>query len=312
MHTRSVFLSALLAGAWLCAGCLRSKPEPGDLEGSLTSGGFERTYLYRLPATLEPADKPWPLVIALHGRGGDGAGQESLSHLSDVADREGFIVVYPDGVDKSWADGRPGSPAEEQGVDDVAFVSDLIDHFVATEGADPGRVFVAGMSNGGMMSYRLACDLSGKVAAVGPVAGLMYTGLADTCAPGRPVPILLFAGTADPIMPYAGGPVGSDTGGDVLSAADTLARWAALDGCTDSAEKTSEPDAAPDDGTTVTRDAHTACDQGAEARLYTIEDGGHTWPGGDQYLNEKIIGKTSRDLDASDVLWSFFQSHPMP
>lgn len=311
MRARSALLFALFSGVALC-GCRRAKPEAGDLEGSITSGGIERTFLYRVPATLDAASKPWPLVIALHGRGGTGAGQEALSHLSDVADREGFIVVYPDGVEKSWADGRPGSPAQEQGVDDVAFVSSLIDHFVAEEGADPGRVFVAGMSNGGMMSYRLGCDLSGKVAAIGPVAGLMYTGLADVCAPGRPVPVLVFAGTADPIMPYAGGAVGSDTGGDVLSAEETRARWAALDGCTDDAVKSSEPDLDPEDGTTVTREAHTACEGSSEVLLFTVEDGGHTWPGGDQYLNEKIIGKTTRDIDASEALWAFFQSHPMP
>lgn len=305
-------LFALALASLLNGGCRRAKPAVGDLQGSLVSGGLERTYLYRVPTTLDPAKKPWPMVIALHGRLGTGAGQETLSGLSSVADREGFIVVYPDGVDKSWADGRPGSPAQEKGVDDVAFISALIDDFIAREGADPKRVFVTGMSNGGMMSYRLGCDLSGKVAAIAPVAGLMFAGLADTCAPGRAVPVMMFAGTEDSLMPYAGGQVGSDTGGEVLSAAKTREKWATLDGCTDTATKTSEPDSAPDDGTTVTREAHTACAAGSEVILYTIENGGHTWPGGDQYLGEMIIGKTNRDIDASDLIWEFFGRHPMP
>lgn len=306
------FAVGLLGTALLSTGCRRAKPEQGDLQGSMTSGGMTRTYVYRLPASLDPAKKPWPMVIALHGRMGTGAQQETLTHFSTIADREGFIVVYPDGIEKSWADGRPGSPAEEAGTDDVGFISDLIDELVKDEGADPNRVFVTGMSNGAMMSYRLGCDLSNKVAAIGPVAGLLYTGLADNCAPSRPISALIVAGTDDPLMPYAGGQVGSDTGGDVLSAQQTREKWAALNGCPTEPVKTTEPDKDPNDGTTITKEAHSPCSADTEVLLYTIDQGGHTWPGGDQYLNEKIIGKTSRDMDASEVLWEFFKRHPMP
>ncbi|MBK8256268.1 MAG: esterase [Polyangiaceae bacterium] len=308
VRTLQITLAGLLL---LAAGCRKAKPAAGDLTGSLLSGGVERTYVYRLPTSLDPAQKPWPMVLALHGRLGTGAQQEQLTHFSTLADKEGFIVVYPDGVEKSWADGRPGSPAQEKGIDDVAFLSALIDEFVNNQGADKTRVFVAGMSNGAMMSYRLACDLSDKVAAIGPVAGLMYTGIVDTCKPKRPVPVMIFAGTEDPLMPYEGGPVGSDTGGEVLSAVKTLETWAKLNGCQGEPTQSTPTDADPNDGTTLTLSTASGCSAGAEVKLFTVNEGGHTWPGGNQYLPEGFIGKTSRDVDASQTLWEFFKAHPM-
>lgn len=301
---------ALLSLLALAAGCRRNKAAPGDLTGTLTVGDRARTYLYHVPGTLDPAKKPWPLVVALHGRFGDGVSQERLSGFTPLADKEGFLVVYPDGVDRSWNDGRPGSPAAEQGVDDVGFLSALIDVFVKDHGADPARVFVTGMSNGAMMTQRLGCDLSEKVAAIGAVAGLLSVGTAKTCAPKRPVPAILFFGTEDPLMPYGGGSVGSDVGGDVLSANDNRKKWADLDGCTDSPSPVALPDTDASDGTTVTRTAHGACKEGSEVILYSVEHGGHTWPNGPQYLGERIIGKTTHDIDASALSWAFFQKHP--
>jgi len=295
----------------LLSGCRHTKVGPGDLTGSLTSGDRTRTYLYHVPSALDPAKKPWPLVLALHGRFGDGVAQEHLTGLTPLSEKEGFMVVYPDGVDRSWNDGRPGSPAEVQGVDDVAFLSALIDLFVKDHGADPARVFVIGMSNGAMMSLRLGCGLSEKVAAIGAVGGLFGVGTAASCAPKRPVSAVFFYGTEDPLMPYGGGKVGSDVGGEVLSAEATRKRWAELDGCTDSPSPVAEPDSDPSDGTTATRTAHTACAGGSEVILYSILHGGHTWPSGPQYMSERIVGKTARDIDASALAWAFFQRHPM-
>jgi polyhydroxybutyrate depolymerase len=247
-----------------------------------------------------------PLVIALHGRLGQGRNQAKLTGLDAVADEAGFIVVYPDGVNRSWADGRGTTPADRQGVDDVGFLSTLIDDFIAKHGVDPHRVYVTGMSNGGMMSFRLACELSGRVAAIAPVAALMSEKLADTCKPSRPVPVMAVAGTEDPLVPFHGGPVSGDRG-PVLSAADTFTRWAAWNGCPSGVPTVTKlEDRAPDDGTRVRREALTNCRDGSEVVLYAVEGGGHTWPGGQQYLRESLIGRTSKDVDASRAIWAFF------
>jgi polyhydroxybutyrate depolymerase len=229
---------------------------------------------------------------------------ESITHLDAVADEEGFVVAYPDGLQMGWNDGRVETPAGRRGADDVGFLSALIDHFVAEYAADPARVYVAGISNGAMMSLRVACDLAGKVTAVGAVAGLHPEAL-GTCRPARPIPVVLFAGTADPIVPYAGGPILGDRG-RVLSAPDTFARWATLDGCTSETLTADLPHTLADDRTRTRRLTHPRCVGGAKVVLYSVEGGGHTWPGGKQYLPEQVIGYTARELDASREMWRFF------
>lgn len=304
----SLGLAALLVLA--ATACRRNLAAPGDLRGTLAHGGRERTYLYRLPPPGVD-QRPRPLVLALHGARGDGASQERLSGLSALADREGIIAVYPDGIDRSWNDGRGTTESAKQGVDDIGFLSTLIDHFIAGHGADPRRVYVMGMSNGAMMSHRAGCELSTKVAAIGAVTGLFPEALSAACAPARPVPVMMIYGLEDPLMPYAGGELPLGAGGRVLSAADSRARWAAIDRCP-APHTRPVPDAAPDDGTTARSEEHLACAGGAEVVMISVEGGGHTWPGGWQYLGERVIGRTSRDVDATAALWRFFQRHALP
>ena len=228
----------------------------------------------------------------------------SITHFGPIADEEGFVVAYPDGLSLGWNDGRDETPAGQRGADDVGFLSALIDHLVATYSVDPARVYVTGLSNGAMMSFRVGCELAGKVAAIAPVAGLHPDAL-GACKPVRPVPVMIFAGSADPLVPYAGGAIVGDRG-RVLSAADTFARWAAIDGCTAEVIASDEPHTAPEDKTRTRRQEHASCAGGARVVLYTVEGGGHTWPLGKQYLPENVIGRTSREVDASRVMWRFF------
>jgi polyhydroxybutyrate depolymerase len=276
--------------------------------GTLEHGGLKRSFLYHLPPKVKPRA---PLVLALHGRLGQGKSQEKLTGLDAVADEGGFIVVYPDGVDRSWADGRGTTPADRQGVDDVGFLTALVDYFIDTLGADRHRVYATGMSNGAMMSYRLACERADRFAAFGPVAGLMAEKLSGSCAPSRPVPLISFVGTEDPLVPYPGGPVARDHG-PVLSAAESQARWAAFDGCEGAPAVTQEPQQVPGDSTRIRREARTSCREGSQVVFYVVEGGGHTWPGGVQYLPKGLIGPTSRQLDASRTLWEFFQRFQLP
>lgn len=274
----------------------------GDHTGSMVIGGLTRTWLLHVPdkySSLNPA----PLLLALHGRLGDGKGMASLTHLSQVSDQYGFIVVYPDGYQRGWADGRGATTADQAGVDDVAFLSALIATLSSTYAINAQRVYVTGISNGGFMAQRLGCDLSAKVAAIAVDAATFPIDLAARCAPSHPMPVLLFNGTDDPLVPYQGGTVAMDRG-EVYSAPQTAARWAALAGCAANPASATVPTIV-NDGTTVSDVTYSGCKSNALARFYTIDGGGHTWPGGTQYLPAAIVGKTTHNLDASQTLWAF-------
>jgi polyhydroxybutyrate depolymerase len=283
----------------------RPLDSPALTRASLVVAGTTRTFAYYAPPG---ATRPLPLVVALHGRGGDGDGQDRLSHLAEVARDAGFIVAFPDGHRRSWHDAREVGPAAEAHVDDVGFVRAIIDWMVASAGADAGRVFVTGMSNGGFMTGTLACALADRVAAVGMVAATMPEALESACAPGRPVSVAIIAGDEDPLVPYGGGRTrGAD--GAVLSAEASARLWARLDGCAAAPRTLVLPDQDPNDGTHTEVTVFGGCAGGAETRLYTVHGGGHTWPGGWAYLGKATVGRTARDFDASRELWAFFAAH---
>lgn len=282
----------------------RASSAKGHLEGRLEHGGLTRSFIAASPE----GPGPFPLVIALHGRLGTGAQQLKLTGMTAVATQERFIVVYPDGVDRSWADGRGTSPASKQGVDDVGFLRALIDEFVAHRRADPSRVYVMGMSNGGFMALTLACRAADRVTAVGSVTGLMGAELAASCAPSRPVSVAIVAGDHDELVPFDGGAMTGGRG-SIIGADETFARWRVLNGCQGAPMISPLADGDPEDGTRVERREVARCREGSRVRLDVVKGGGHTWPGGDRYLPERFIGKTSRDLDASRELWDFFKAH---
>ena len=258
--------------------------------------------MHRPLNTVDPA----PLVVALHGGGGAGIGIAAFSRMNVVADRRGFVVVYPDGVERSWADGRGITDADRAGVDDVRFVSDLIDLLAQRHPIDPGRVFAAGISNGGTMALRLGCELSDRFAAVGVVAASMPATLVRTCAPTRPVSLVLMHGMEDRLMPFGGGEVMSNRGA-VIGAAATVRRWAELNGWASEPRAMSLP-AVVDDGTSIVRESF-AGPPGIDVELYAIEGGGHTWPGGLRFASVGQLGRTTRNLDASETIWRFFAAH---
>jgi polyhydroxybutyrate depolymerase len=271
----------------------------GTTTRTLVSGGLTRSY--RLHVSPDVGPHP-PLVIALHGSLGTGQGMARLTGYDGVADEHAAVVAYPDGVDRSWSDGREASPADLRHVDDVGYLSALIGELVQ-DGADPRRVYVTGMSNGAFMAQRFACARADLVAAVAPVAGTYGKG--EDCVPSRSVPVLDVHGTADPFVPYDGGPM-LDRAGTVTrieSAQQAAQRWSRLDGCTASARRPG-----PDPTVVVTR--WSPCRSGAAVELWTVGGAGHTWPGGLQYLPPAIIGSTSAAFSASRVTWAFFAAHP--
>ncbi len=255
-----------------------------------------------------------PLVVVLHGGGvlGDPVPVIRRATRFDAkADREGAIVLYPEAVEQHWNDGRGLSRYRSQrdNIDDVGFISALIDRVAAALPVDRRRVYLTGASNGAMMAYRLACERPSRFAAVAAVIGNLPASL--SCAPDTPVPMLIMNGTADPLMPWAGGDVhfGRQRLGRVRSAEETVARWVAIDGCRGVPSVEPLPDRAPRDGTRVVRTDYGRCAHGSEVVFYRVEGGGHTWPGGPQETGRLIVGRTSRDIDATDAIWNFFVAH---
>ncbi len=266
---------------------------------------MQRNYLVHVPPGLDPARRP-AVVLNFHGGGGQPIGEAYISKMNPVADRHGFIVVYPEGTGRHWNDGR----LADDPIDDVAFISALVDELRKTYRADPKRIYATGISNGAMFSQRLACQLSDKIAAIAPVAGGMREPVAATCAPSRPIAVLMINGKADPLVPYGGGQV-VGTRGPVISAAAAEAFWTKRDGCRTIAA-TDLPVVDKTDATRVNLERHGGCDANTEVELYSIEHGGHTWPDGVQYLPASMVGPTSRQMDADEVIWEFFSRHPMP
>jgi polyhydroxybutyrate depolymerase len=281
---------------------------------SIIFAGLERTYRIHMPPSYDKST-PLPLLIALHGGGGSGEKMEELTlrGFNRLSDKEGFIVVYPDGIEKHWNDGRENVKyrAHREKIDDVGFISALIDYLVKQYNIDIKQVYATGISNGAMMSFRLGCELSEKIAAIAPVAGSMPENLPTRCSPSRSISVLIISNTEDPLVPWGGGEIrfGRQKFGKVLSVPESVKFWVNHNQCLSSPAISIEPDRDLKDGTRVRREAYNQCREGMEVALYAIEGGGHTWPGGYQYLPEWIIGKTSRDIDADEVIWDFFKRH---
>jgi len=290
-----------VAALVLCAAGALAAQSSATVEGHRTilAAGVERTYLLRLPPA--PAAEPLPLLLVLHGAGGDGAGIARHTGLGGPAADRGYAVAYPEGIARRWADGRGTSG----GPDDVEFIRVLLDSLGRELPVDPGRIYVTGISNGAGLAYRLACDLPGTFAALAPVAGAPAAAIEERCAATRPVSLISFQGTHDRLMPYDGGSVASRRG-RVLSAARSAALFAQVNGCATPPSLTAEPDTATD-GTRVRRSVYADCREGREVVLYTIEGGGHTWPGGPPV--GRRVGRVSRDIDATRTMLDFFDRH---
>ncbi|MBI3890497.1 MAG: alpha/beta fold hydrolase [Candidatus Wallbacteria bacterium] len=316
MRIRTAALTSLVLLALLsrpvAARPFGSRPVGGA--GSLLSSGITRTYWLHLPPK-EKRPAKMPLVLVLHGGGGTGRGNVRLSGgtFDKLGDRDGFAVVYPDGIEKGWNDGRKdlNQAATLRNLDDVRFLCDLVDKLAAESGVDPANVFSCGISNGGFMSFRLAHDVPQRVRAIAPVAACLGLELSKLPPPAAPVPLLVILGTEDPLVPYGGGRVGfvRKNRGTCLSAAETVKYWTQVNGCSGKPARDFLPDRDPQDGTKAVRAVYGGCKAGTEVVLVSVQGGGHTWPGGWQYLPERMIGKTCRDFDAAVVIWDFFKRH---
>lgn len=273
-----------------------AKIATGMTEQTITSGGLKRSYQLYVPTIYQPTQAT-PLVFSLHGFASYPAQQQSYARWEVVAEQDPMIVVYPAGTGfpLRWNSGNsPFVRSSARAADDVQFFRDLITELSSTLCIDPARIYVNGLSNGAGMSNRLACELSDVVAAMGGVAGA-YSPV--DCAPTRPVPIIAFHGTADRIVNYAG-----DANLSLPSANDWVAGWATRNGCNPTPTKLP----AKGDASGI---QYNECKADAAVIFYTVAKGGHTWPGGPEV---RILGKTSKDIDATATMWAFFKQHSLP
>jgi polyhydroxybutyrate depolymerase len=266
----------------LATACRGKTAQPLDAAWMIGS----RSANVHVPASYDPTART-PVVINIHGRTQGASAQATLSHAVARSDASGFILVHPQSATSptSWNAGTCCDPASTNDVDDVGYVAALLDKLETELCVDPDRVFAMGMSNGGYLSHTLGCRMADRIAAIGPVAGLL---LESTCEPARPVPTMMVNGTADTLSQYQ----------YVASGVDF---WTANNGCTTTMQTYQHGDA-----TCVT---HGGCDAGADVVLCTIADGGHQWPGGDTL---PFLGTKSDNLIATDAIWEFFVAHPRP
>ncbi len=265
--------------------------------GKILSSGRKRTYLLYVPKNYRP-DRPTPLVISLHGYAEWPAHQMEISRWNRLAKEDHFLVVYPcgTGFPLHWRTGGQAGAAE-----DVQFISDLIDQLEKDYNIDAARIYANGLSNGGGMSFVLACKLSERIAAFGGVSGAYLLPWED-CPPARPVPAIIFHGTQDPVVPFGGGPSKFfDYPFPVV--ADWVEALAVKNGCS------APPVDLPAQGE-VSGQRYVHCAQNAEVLFYVIANGGHSWPGGG-FVPRAIVGHTTQDIDATRMMWKFFQQHPL-
>jgi polyhydroxybutyrate depolymerase len=280
---------------------LRLQRTLGLLTRHIDVGGVSRSYVLHVPDTLRPGAAT-PLVLVFHGGGSRGAAMQRFTRFDTLADSHGFIVAYPDGIKSHWNDTRGLSPA-----DDVEFVRTLIAQLTRSHHVDQKRIYATGISNGGFFSVRLACDLTGEIAAVAVVAATMPETLMPACKPAAPISIMFIHGTQDPLVKIDGGVVARRNGRSV-SLREAVDFWRRVNHASELPSRTELPDRQTD-GTHVRRELYRNADDDVEVVVYTIDGGGHTWPGGAQYLPVSLVGRTSANLDATETIWAFFSRH---
>ncbi len=273
------------------------------ISGSLVVDGITRTYTLVLPTGYYLSASNYSLVIALHGGGGSGTQFESSCKLTDKANAAGFVVVYPDGTGgiRTWNAGTCCGSAVTNNVNDVKFISQLIDQLVANYKINPKKVYATGHSNGGMLSYRLACELSNKIAAIAPNASTMV--VTSPCNPARRVPILHMHSKLDQNIPYTGG-YGSGISGVYAPPLDSVFTvWSTINTCPPALQVTTTT-------TGYTLKRWLLCANSTTIHYYLTNDGGHSWPSG-------LPGSAGADtpstaINANDLLWDFFKQFQLP
>ena len=291
------YLGILVTLAFAVFSIPASSPEQGSMSNrSFKHDGIERSFLlYRGDSALESEKRP--VIIALHGGGGTPRNFMRITEggFNKLADHEGYLIVYPEGVKKYWNEGRkkPLSYSHRNDVDDVGFIEALIESLKTEFSIDESRIFLTGRANGGLMAFRLACEMPGTFRAIAVVNASLPNDVLPACDLKTDTSVLLMNGTKDPIMPYQGGTIRDKRGnlGEVLSTKETIMHWLEINGCPAHAKKKILTDLDPRDRTTITTYNYAGCPDNLQVLLYEIRGGGHTWPGGRQFLKKAELVK---------------------
>ncbi|MBX2835729.1 MAG: esterase [Gammaproteobacteria bacterium] len=314
---------ALSIAVLLLMGCAGKNAQSNEHAGSsanipllphtIEHDGNQRQYLLRLPSGELPA-KPIPLVLVLHGGGGrpDNFDYLMTNHtLSKADDSRSMMLVFPTGINKQWNDGRSEIFKGKPSYDDVGFIDAVISDVVSQYPIDESRIYATGISNGGHMSFRLGMELATTIAAIAPVTAQVSKSISKQI-PAKTLGVMLVNGTEDPLVPYDGGLIKlSKIGrsrGEVLSSEQSAVLFSQHNGCNESAATITLPDSNRSDGTLVRVHSYDNCNDQVTVKLVEVVGGGHTWPGGRQYLGKRRIGRVSKDINASELILDFFLS----
>lgn len=303
MYTRKLLITgisaALVIGLCAVASHRAASAPVGSKSLQMNFEGRTRRYIVHVPPGLDSA-KPVALVMVLHGATQSPESAERMSRISGLADKNGFIAVYPSGTSRNsddriptWNAGACCAYAMTNNINDVGFLSALFDQLEQQYPVDPKRIYVTGISNGAMMSYRLACELSDKIAAIAPVEGAQDV----ECKPTNPVSLLIFHGTADHLVPFNGGTTPFQMGSKRKdnSVAGAISFWLKKDVCSTTPEHAETAE--------VHTDIYSGCKDGTGVALYVIQGGHHMWPG---------LSISGNHVHASEIMWDFFAAHPKP
>lgn len=284
------------------------------IEASIIIDGTERNYVYKF-ADDNDKNKKQPVVIALHGGGSNWKKMNkgtTKDTLNKAVNNYQMLLIFPEGKNQHWNDGRNENIQGDEKLDDVEFISQLIDKTIREYNVDADKVYIAGMSNGGFMAIRLAIEIPNKISAVAAVSAQLGDNIKHLKAKS-PVSFMLINGTKDPIVPYYGGEMKmfkfSKNLGLVLSTKKTINYFVYNNHCNKTPSESFQ-NKRKFDQTTVTYSYYSQCDENTQIKLVTINSGGHTWPGGKQYLPKGIIGRVSKEFKASDLMLEFFIEAP--
>lgn len=288
-----------------------------DEKQNIKVNGSSRSYLVHLPKGYSPdLNKKPSLVIALHSGGESAEHMAEFTGFNAFADLDTVIVLYPSALEDHWNDGRyeiKGNPHHKVYVNDVRFIDSLIEKMIRVYNVDSDRVFLTGIANGAIMCYKAACQLSHKIAAIGPVLGSCAESVLLNCRPHRSISIIAINGSEDKLIPFDGGEIiyqDMDLG-RIASVNETIQFWAQYN----DTNKTLKPlilktnDNHKFDGTIVYQKEFFNGRYQTEIILYLIKGGGHAWPGAKQFYEKGITGKVSKEINASELLWRFFKNH---
>jgi polyhydroxybutyrate depolymerase len=250
-----------------------------------------------------------PILFAFHGGGGEALKLDITTELVKLADQKNVVIVYPNASNKHWNDGRPEVNSQ---VEDLEFIDSVFAHINQKYSIDKKRVCATGISNGGLFSFRLACERSEIFSSVMPIAANMGLEKSKKCNPKKSISILNIMGDEDPLIPFNGGdikgPLGLKKLGKVLSSFDTFEFWKKQLSC--SSQTRSELAKVTKDGTSIEEIKSSKCKDGIQLTQVVVHGGGHTWPGGRAVLSERLVGKTSNNFNASEKLINFCLSNP--